>query len=84
MKKFFYEVIDLGIWYLELLSHYRVATTIIAVCWLLMTIVLNSVFYGKPVPISHIVLRPAWAYINVVCAGCVSGFTIGYVNNKKN
>lgn len=84
MKKFFAEYVDAIIFAGEVMQRHRWITTAIMAGWLLMTIVLNTVYYGKPVPISHIVLKPVLAYANVILTGCTAGFCIGYVNCCKN
>lgn len=83
MKKIFAEFIDAIIFLMEELARHRWITTGIMVFWIVLTIVLNTVYYGKPIPVTHTVLKPIWAYINVILAGSVGGFTIGYVNCKN-
>ena len=83
MKKIFVEILDVIIYVMESMAKHRWITNTIMVGWLALTVVLNSVYYGKPIPITHTVLKPIWAYINVVACGCVVGTVIGYVNTKS-
>ena len=41
--------------------------------WLVMTCILNTVYMGKPVPVTHMILRPWMAYSNCILAGIFTG-----------
>lgn len=82
MKKFFVEILDTIVFVMEYLAEHRWITNGIMAGWLILTVVLNTVYYGKPIPITHTVLKPIWAYINVILCGCVVGGVCGYVNTK--
>lgn len=83
MKKIFVEILDTIIFAMEhLAKHPKLVTAICAITWAV-HLILNNVYYGKPVPISGIILRPWMAYTNVILMGCCCGFTAGYVNVKS-
>lgn len=66
----------------KLAKHPKLVTAICAITWAV-HLILNNVYYGKPVPVSGIILRPWMAYTNVILMGCCCGFTAGYVNVKS-
>ena len=80
MKKFFAECLETIEFLMDEFARHRWITTAIMAFWIVLTVVLNTVYYGKPIPVTHTVLKPIWAYINVILAGSVGGFVIGYVN----
>lgn len=84
MRKFFAECIDVIDFLMEELAKHRWITTGVMAFWIILTVVLNAVYYGRPIPVTHTVLKPIWAYTNVICAGIVGGFTIGYVNKSAS
>lgn len=84
MKKFFAECLEVIDFLMEEFTRHNRITTAIMAGWIIMTIVLNTVYMGKPVPVTGMILKTWMAYVNVVCAGTVGGFTIGYVNKRAS
>ena len=63
---------------LNFMKNHKVVTCIICAFILAMHIVANVIFIGKPVPITHIVLRPWMAYINMFGMAVATGVASGY------
>ncbi len=82
MKKIFAECMETIEFLMEESVKHRWITTAIMTGWIIMTVVLSAVYYGKPIPVTHTILKPIWAYADVIIAGGVGGFTIGYVNKR--
>ena len=59
--------------YIDWFENHGWTVRIIMSILLVVHCVLNSVYMGKPVPISRIVLQPWMAYTNVVCMGAMTG-----------
>ena len=66
MKKFFDTIIDH-------FETYKWVVRIVMSLLLVVHCVLNSVYMGKPVPVTHIVLQEWMAYANVICVGILTG-----------
>lgn len=64
---------------LQFLKKHKTMTSIMCGVILGLHIVANVVYFGKPVPISNLVLQPWMAYTNVFLIGIVTGGTSMYV-----
>ena len=83
MKKVFVEILDTIVLWMEFLAEHRWITNGVMAFWFVLTIVLNAVYMGKPIPVTHTILKTWMAYVNVVTCGACAGFVVGYVNHAK-
>lgn len=58
---------------LQFMKKHKTMTSIMCGVILGLHIVANVVYFGKPVPITHIVLQPWMAFINVFIVGIATG-----------
>ena len=82
MKKIFVEIFDTIVFAMDHLAEHRWITNGIMAFWFILTIVLNTVYMGKPVPVTGMILKTWMAYVNVISCGACAGFVVGYVNHK--
>lgn len=45
---------------------------------LILHCILNTVYMGKPVPVTGIILQKWMCYVNVITAGCFTGIVWGF------
>lgn len=57
----------------EFCANHKIATTIVCILWFVMTVILNSAYWGKPVPVTGMILQPWMAITNCVLVGAVTG-----------
>ena len=67
----------------DILAEYPVVTTICCGFILGLHIALNLVFLNQEMPVTHIVLTPLIAELNVFNIGCITGSAVGYCAIKQ-
>ena len=63
---------------LQFMKKHKTMTSIMCGVILGLHIVANVVYFGKPVPITHIVLQPWMAFTNMVLVGIATGGVSAY------
>lgn len=69
--------------YLDWFENHKWVVRITMSVLLVVHCILNQVYMGKPVPITHIVLQEWMAYANVICMGLFTGIMWAVTDFKK-
>ena len=67
----------------DILAEHPVVTTISCGFILGLHVALNLVFLNQEMPVTHIVLAPWIAALNVFNIGCITGSVVGYTALKQ-
>ena len=57
----------------EFIADHKIAAVIVCNLWLFMTVFLNLVYAGKPVPVTGMILRPWMVMVNCCLVAAIDG-----------
>lgn len=68
--------------YIDWCDSHKWLIRIVGAFMLVLHVILNTVYMGKPMPVNGIVLQPWMAYVNVIGCGILVGVNWGFTSSK--